>query len=271
MTATAERARRLPTLQGARNFRDLGGYRTAEGLRIRWGAVYRSGSLTYLTDAGRSQLSALGIRAVCDLRSVAERSREPTVSLGADVEALHWDYDFASVSLRGLLRSAAAPSVEAMRGSMTELYRRLPALFAEPYAAVFSQLAQGNLPLVFHCAAGKDRTGLAAALILTSLGASRQVVLDDYALTNTAIDLEATLFQHRAASIGVGDEHAHLSSVGSDVRAPLLEARPEYLQAALGQIEHDHGSVGGYLSHRLGVTEDMLQAIRGRLLVGDPQ
>jgi protein-tyrosine phosphatase len=265
MTA-AEPAQRLPSVAGARNFRDLGGYPTADGQFTRWGRVYRSGALTYLTDAGRTQLAALGVRTVCDFRSAAERRREPSGSVAGNVEFLHWDYDFASVSLRGMLREVAAPSAEDMRQSITKLYRRLPSLFAEPYAAMFGQLARGNMPLVFHCAAGKDRTGLAAALLLTSLGVPHRLVLEDYALTNTAIDLEATLFQHRGTSIGVGDEQAHLSTVSRDVRAPLLEARTEYLQSAFDQIQHDHGSIDGYLTGALRVTADMRKALRSHLL-----
>jgi protein-tyrosine phosphatase len=139
-------------------------------------------------------------------------------------------------------------------------------LFAQPYADLFRKLADGALPLVFHCAAGKDRTGIAAALILTSLGVPRDTVFDDYLLTDRAVDLEAALFQHRRTSIGVGDEHAHLRTIGREARAPLLEARPEYLDAAIEQIEGEYGSVEVYLRQRLGVTDEMLRSLHSHLL-----
>jgi len=258
----------MPPLQGGRNFRDLGGYPTGDGQIVRWGRLYRSGALTYLTATGRSQLATLRIQTICDLRATSERSRESGSGYAPNLRSLHWYYDFASVSLREILRGAGARSAEGMRASMLELYRRLPSLFVDPYAALFDQLAQGTLPLLFHCAAGKDRTGLAAGLILTGLGVPREVVLEDYVLTNTAIDLEATLFSQRNPSIGVGDGHAHLAAVNREVRAPLLQALPEYLQAAFAQVELDYGSVNGYLEGPLGVTDEMLRAIRRHLLEG---
>ena len=264
----AEDARRMPPLEGGRNFRDLGGYPTGDGQLVRWGHIFRSGALTYLTATGRLQLAALGIQTICDLRATSERNRESGSGQATNLRSLHWDYDFESVSLREILRRADARTADGMRASMLDLYRRLPSLFVAPYAALFDQLAQGALPLVFHCAAGKDRTGLAAGLILTGLGVSREVVLEDYALTNTAIDLEATLFQQRNASIGVGDGHVHLATVAPQVRAPLLQAHPEYLQAAFAQIELDYGSVNGYLAGPLGVKDEMLRAIRRHLLEG---
>jgi len=267
MTDGVERTRRLPCLEGGRNFRDLGGYRTADGRQLRWGRLYRSGALSYLTEADRAQLVLFGIRTVCDLRSSGERSREPTNWSAAGIESLHFDYDHPSVTLRGLLSEAGELNAEVMHRSMTQLYRRLPMLFAQPYAALFAKLAQGALPLVFHCAAGKDRTGIAAALILLSLGVSPQTVMDDYALTNTAVDLEAVLLARPRTSLGVGSARAHLSELAPEVRAPLIEARAQYLEAALQQIEHDHGSIARYLHERLGVSAAMLGEIRRQLLV----
>lgn len=257
---------RLILLEGGRNFRDLGGYATDDGRRVRWGRVYRSGVMSYFTDADRIRLDELGLRTLCDFRAPAERMREPTNWQSASAQFLHWDYDFRTVSLRAVLADVREFSPEVAHRCMTELYRRLPTLFAQPYADLFRKLADGALPLVFHCAAGKDRTGIAAALILTSLGVPRDTVFDDYLLTDRAVDLEAALFQHRRTSIGVGDEHAHLRTIGREARAPLLEARPEYLDAAIEQIEGEYGSVEVYLRQRLGVTDEMLRSLHSHLL-----
>src|SRR5512145_712402 len=91
---------RLLPLEGGRNFRDLGGYATRDGRRVRWGRVYRSGVMSYLTDADRTRLDALGLRTLCDFRAPGERKREPTNWWSPDVQLLHWDYDFRNVSLR---------------------------------------------------------------------------------------------------------------------------------------------------------------------------
>jgi len=257
--------RRLP-LQGGRNFRDVGGYATTDGRRVRWGRVYRSGAMTGLTQADRSELSAFGIRTICDFRSPSERRREPTHWDSSGSESLYWDYEHAGLSLRGLLLEAGELSAAAMRQAMLRLYRRLPLLFAAPYAALFGKLTAGAVPLLFHCAAGKDRTGVAAALILTSLGVPREAVIEDYTLTNSVIDLDATLTARPRTNIGLAIGNVHLSDISREVRAPLLEARAEYLAAAFGQIERDHGSVAGYVAGALGVTEAMLRELRRHLL-----
>jgi len=259
-------ARRQPALEGARNFRDLGGYRSLDGRRVRWGQLYRSGALADLTVAGQEQVAALGIRTALDFRSPAERRREPSPWDVGSVATLHWDYDFGDVSLRGILAASSDFSVAGMRAAMLELYRRLPDLFAAPYAGLFEQLAHGQLPLVFHCAAGKDRTGVAAALVLASLEIPHATIISDYTLTNTAIDLETVLARRWRNSIGVANDHAHLSQITPEVRRPLLEARPEYLQAALEQMQSAHGSLQGYLAERLGVSTEALREIRARLL-----
>jgi len=268
MNDTPQSTTRLPALEGGRNFRDLGGYRTSDGRQVRWGRLYRSGAMSYLTPADRTQLTLFGIRTVCDFRSSGERSREPTNWSSEAVESLHFDYDHSSVSLRGLLREAPELTAEVMHTSMTRLYRRLPSLLAAPYAALFAKLAQGAVPLVFHCAAGKDRTGIAAALVLLSLGVPRQTVMDDYVLTNTAVDLEAVLLARPRTSLGMGTERAHLSDLSREARAPLIEARLEYLEAALEQIELEHGSIGRYLQGPLGVSDSMLTQLRSHLLAG---
>jgi protein-tyrosine phosphatase len=264
----ASQPERLIAFEGGRNFRDLGGYRTNTGRVLRWGQLYRSGALNHLTDADRTRFAGLGIRTICDFRAPAERTRAATGWPAAGLETLGWDYDFASVSMRGVLRGATEISAESMQASMTRLYRTLPALFSTPYKDLCASLVQGRVPLVFHCAAGKDRTGLAAALILTALGVPRETVLEDYVLTNTSIDLEAALFTGTRPTIGVGTEHAYLTDVTREVRAPLLEARPGYLEAAFAQMEADHGSVAGYLSERLALTPRALELMRDHLLEG---
>lgn len=259
-------AERVVALQGGRNFRDLGGYETSDGRRLRWGRVYRSGVLSYLTDADRVHIRQLGIKVVCDLRTQRERDREPTRWPVADATQLHWDYDPRQTSLRGYLASTDALSYELVRGSMMSLYRNLPRLFTTAYAELFRQLASGGTPLVFHCSAGKDRTGLAAALILHSLGVPRHTIVADYDLTNQVVDLEEELFQRPRSSIGIGDDYSHLTRADAATRAPLLRAMPEYLGAALAQIESDHGSVDAYLQSQLGVTASLRQQLQQELL-----
>ena len=253
-------------MEGGRNFRDLGGYATADARQVRWGRLYRSGVMSYLTQADCARLDALQIRAVCDLRTQVERDREPTRWVGPGIDHLYWDYDRRHVRLRQYMNSAAELTSQSVREAMSQLYRSFPNTLAEQFSSLMQRIAAGALPLVFHCSAGKDRTGIAAALILSCLGVPRKRIIEDYLLSNTAVDLERELFTHRNGGIGVGDEYSYLCTVESGVRAPLLQALPEYLQSAFAQIEQEHGSVTGYLTTRLGLKPHVLRRVQAELL-----
>jgi len=262
---------RVIALEGGRNFRDLGGYAAGENRRVRWGRLYRSGSLSNVTPTGHAALRTRGIRVLCDFRTRRERERELVDWNGDGRVLLAWDYDPKLVSVRALLADAGVSahsglSPQLARRAMIELYRRLPTRLAGPYAALFERLAAGDLPLVFGCAAGKDRTGVAAALVLSCLGVPWEVIVGDYTLTNQVVDLEQALFQNPRRSVGLEDEHGQLARVDRDARAPFLEAHPEYLAAAFEQINHDHGSIEGYLCTRLGVDPAKSVRIREHLL-----
>ena len=122
---------RLLTLQGGRNFRDLGGYPTRDGRRVRWGRLYRSGVLAYLTQSDQEHLDTLGIRVVCDFRNAHERSREAVRWTRSDLEILSWDYDPTLVSLRGILGSEELTPATG-RSAMIRLYRALPSFSPHP-------------------------------------------------------------------------------------------------------------------------------------------
>jgi protein-tyrosine phosphatase len=260
---------RLVPLEGGRNFRDLGGYRTGDGRRVRWRVLFRSGVLSYLTAEDWRHLSGLGVRTVCDLRAPHERAREPVQPRPADVQWDEWDYDSRDVSLRSHLTAHAMLTPETARSSITALYRELPARFAAQFAGIFQRLVAGSTPLIINCSAGKDRTGVASALVLSSLGVVRDDVLADYVLTNEAVDLERELFTHPRSTVGVGGEHEHLTRLAPDVRVPLLAAHAEYLEAAYEQIDADYGSVTGFVRDCLGVSDIEVGGLRDRLLEPD--
>jgi protein-tyrosine phosphatase len=252
-------------LEGGRNFRDLGGYQTRDGRRVRWQKLYRSGVLAYLTQADLARLDAIGIRVVCDFRNAQERQREAVCWTRNGLEVLSWDYDHRVVSLRGILGPEELTPATG-RSAMLRLYQALPTFLTAPYSGLFARLAAGDLPLVFACAAGKDRTGLAAALVLESLGVQREVVLEDFALTEQAVDLERVLVQRPERGVGLDTDHSHVVAVSREARAPLLAADPAYLEAAFEAIGSAHGSLQRYLRERLGVSASDLEQMRGHLL-----
>jgi protein-tyrosine phosphatase len=249
--ATLERV--LP-LEGGRNFRDLGGYATQDGRRLRWGRLYRSGSMAALTEAAYAQLAELGVRVICDLRTTSERQENP-VDWRRVPNLSYWarDYELSFGDLRAVIASEL-PTAEAARAAMVTAYRQLPFEQAPAYGELFRRLADDEAPLVFNCSAGKDRTGVAAALILSALGVPEETVIEDYLLSNIAYDRHAS------------PTGARLAQIAPEVTDAILGVDASYIRAALVAIDAAHGSIAGYLEARLGVTEDALGRLKAQLL-----
>src|ERR1700730_3616639 len=174
--------RRLP-LDGARNFRDLGGYRTSDGQYVRWGLVYRSGYLADLTKADYEYLNSLGIRLVCDVRADGERMRSPTQWTGSSPEFLSVpigpdrDGTLTAEDLKRRVAAVNSPGDRPIAGYDFAIKN------AEQYGKILQRIVAGDLPAVEHCTSGKDRTGVFSAILLTALGVPRETVLQDYLLT----------------------------------------------------------------------------------------
>lgn len=256
---------RTIALQGQKNFRDLGGYKTADGRQqVRWGRLYRSGSLARLTDEDYTALARLGIATVVDLRSTTERTSEPTVWRAGEPELLAKAYTSkGEAALMGMLKAPDA-TPDTVRQAMIGFYRQMPDQFADQYSEIFHHLSAFNAPLLFHCTAGKDRTGLVSALILTVLGVPRDQVIADYVLTEKAGDFRGA--PSPAAPAGTKDPYDYMRSMQPDLIRPLMRADPAYLEAALDQIDKDYGSVQTYVNRKLGVSNAQIALLRSRLL-----
>jgi protein-tyrosine phosphatase len=243
---------RMIALGGSRNFRDLGGCTTLDGRRVRRGRLFRSGTLAYLTPAGQRGLAELGIRTICDLRTTRERLSEPSVALPTTIRTVSWDYELDHGAVMGAVR-VTSPKPEEVRGAITEFYRTAPEDFAERFAQIFDLLRTDQAPLVLHCTAGKDRTGVAAALLLTALGVSRTDVLADYVRSDQVTDFEL---------LRNGDSWRFLRDLPPQVRAPLFAAEPAYIEAMLERVHECHGSVEQYLRVRLNFHDHALAQLR---------
>lgn len=253
---------RVLALEGGRNFRDLGGYATADGRHVRWGTVYRSGAMHELTLADYDYLADLGIGVVCDFRSTEEREREPTAWAAGDVDYVAWDYALDMSGFGELF--AGEMSAERTRATMLAFYGDIAYQQADHYTVMFDRLAAGETPLAFNCSAGKDRTGMAAALLLTALGVPRETVLADYALSEQVVDYMADFRDEAAAD--PDSPYAFLAQLPAEVVAPLMRSDPAYLEAALARLEADHGSVMSFIQDELDVTDEELARIREGLL-----
>lgn len=260
----AERERVL-SFQGGCNFRDIGGYRTQHGSTTRWGKVYRAGVLTYFTSDDHAPLTNLQVRAICDLRRAEEREREPTRWPDATTHALSWDDGVVTPTVRGL--AAERPRTAAgMFDAMVALYRALPVWMGSRIAGMFDAIAKGHVPLVIHCAAGKDRTGVAVAVLLRSLGVPEETVIEDYLLTNTSGNFEEFIRSRHQAQLGVTDNHTPLLSMPEDMRRVLFSADAAFLQAAFEQIDQELGGVEAYLDKTVGVSAAVRERVRQELL-----
>jgi protein-tyrosine phosphatase len=260
-------ATRVLPLEGGRNFRDLGGYETADGRRVRWGRLFRSGAMARLTPSDYEYLSTLGIRVICDLRSRDERGDEPT-NWQADPSPRFVTWDAPVPEEQSPLIAALAAedaSQERVRKAMAELYRLLPYAYVDRYRDLFGVVASGDVPLAFHCSAGKDRAGVAAALLLTALGVPRETVVQDYAMSDKVVDYMALI--EAADPERVSDaSNAALLQLPRELLAPILWSDPLYIVSMFDELEANHGSVMAFIHDELGMPEEAVQELRDDLL-----
>jgi len=238
-------------LQGGSNFRDLGGYRAADGRRVRRGAVFRSAHLGALTDVDRANLGKLGVRTIVDLRGVSEAADTPHLidGLACRVVGAHIEPGVGA-KIRGAVADGSANPHLVMQ-FMTDHYRDYPRRCAPGFRTLFGTLSDGrHRPLVFHCTAGKDRTGFASALLLTLLGVPWETVMDDYLRTN---------------DLWLG----HLGrypELDIDTRAAIVEARTPYLEAAFEVVRTDYTSPEQFAERALGLDASALARLKAELL-----
>jgi protein-tyrosine phosphatase len=257
--------RRIP-LEGGPNFRDLGGYVTEDGRRVRWGQVFRSGALVDLTPADLETVDRLGISLVCDLRSDSEVEAEPDPDIGA--EALRLAVTDESTDVQAITDAVLAGDLDSISPDL--LLEGMPVIateFPESWSSLIERLSdEASRPTNVHCTAGKDRAGWASALVLRALGVPEETVMEDYLLSNDLLaeSNAATIAQVRtivAGVQGVPEDQVDMSNLEA-----LLDVRPEYLQAAFDAVDEQYGDFETYLTDGLGLSEETLTAFRDGLL-----
>lgn len=238
------------SFSGVKNFRDLGGYQTADGKSVRWGVLYRSDGLHKLTSADLRKLSQLNLNKIVDFRSAFEKEiqpdRLPEELLSRIVEIPILDN-----------------STQAFQGSRDELARNLKKIdavqfmthanieFASRFTSEMKQfinvlMSSNGRPVLFHCTAGKDRTGFAAAILLRTLGVPHDVVIEDYLLTNRYF---YSSYRWRLILLRVlrGRQFAN-------VVKNFMLAQTDFLAAAFEAIDRDHASFENYVCNGLELT-----------------
>jgi protein-tyrosine phosphatase len=245
-------------LEGCLNLRDVGGYETADGRHVRAGCVFRSDELHRLTDADLDAVAALGIRVVFDLRNVDERTARPN-RLPDDVELL----ERVTPSTAGPTPSTEEQIVRNELpvhddGEFAGVYVRLLGALAPELRIILERAVDAPMrPLLFHCAAGKDRTGIVTAVLLGLLGVPDDVILDDYELSTryfTARKLDT--LAATMAEYGVTEERLR----------PLLSARRPVLDALLEHVRDQWGGFDGYAREHVGLDDEFPERLRASLL-----
>lgn len=246
---------RVLALEGGQNFRDLGGYRTRDGRRVKWGLLYRSGAMDTLTATDFATLSRLGIVMVCDLRSAPERARQPVPWPKTFMPRIFaQDYVNDPGPLGAVLRNPKSTGAQAQT-AFAGLYAELPYRFAAQYRVMFRELVNGHAPLAFNCSGGKDRTGVAAALLLSALGVPRETVMQDFLLSNRTLDMKRLM---------AGDSSA--AAMGMRFRPEVVRAimgvDRRYLDAAFDAIERRSGALDTYYRKELGLSDSDLARLK---------
>jgi len=254
-TTEAEHPRFIP-MAGGRNFRDVGGYRTASGKTVRWGMMYRSGALGSLKPEGKMMLAGLHPAAIIDLRTSEERGRDADGWIAARPGYWSRNYSMSMGNLGSRFAKPGGVDAGAMREMMLSGYRSFPIEQASGYRELFAGLVAGKGPVVVNCSAGKDRTGIASALVLTALGVPYETVRQDFLLSNGAPGMETL----------AGGLSGPLGKLPPDVAAVILGVEPGYLDTAFATIRKDYGSVDAYLAKELGVGPRERAALRHRML-----
>ncbi|AOE87344.1 tyrosine-protein phosphatase [Pseudomonas sp. TCU-HL1] len=254
---------RLLPLQGAANVRDLGGYRTEDGRRVKWGLLYRGGALDKLTEHDQQHLQRLGLQRVVDLRSPAEIDDAPD-RLPPDLLArrIELPVTAGNLDIRDLTRRIHAGDLASL--DLQDILMEGNRSFVREHAGIFRDWLHGLLndqsaPVLFHCTAGKDRTGYAAAVLLLALGVPEATVMQDYMASNQYLAEKNLRIaeQVRQASGGRTDP-ALLQS--------LLGVEPRYLQAAFDAMREEQGSVDAYLRQTLGLDDATRAGLQERFL-----
>jgi protein-tyrosine phosphatase len=223
-------------LQGASNFRDLGGYATRDGRALRWRQIFRSNHLGHLTPADVDIVRGLGVKSAFDFRGVEERKGTDCAVEEIAVHSLPIEPTVVA-ALRARLQARALSSADALE-IMRESYRGYVRLNTHSFRELFARLVDDKTaPLVIHCTAGKDRTGFACALILHALGVPDQVIGEDYLLTNR--------FYRR-------DPNAS-PDLPADVQNAIGSVQASYLAAGFEAVRAEYGDLESYFRDGLGL------------------
>jgi protein-tyrosine phosphatase len=238
----------IPVLSGQHNFRDLGGIPAIDGRLIRRGLLFRSGDLHSITDEDIITLTHLGLAMIIDFRSPREYEKRPNREIPDVKEIMHLPIYDAPRDLAA--KYVEENNEEGLKQLLIYEYERIILHYTAEYHQFLYEVAHNpNVPLVFQCSAGKDRTGLATIFLLTALGVGKEEILNDYFHTN--IFAQA----HAREIIGILNSDGH----NGELMRPMLEVRKEYLDAAFLAIHERYGNLENFVFRELKAEPGLLR------------
>lgn len=229
----------LLPITGAYNVRDLGGYETKDHRHVKSGLLFRSGDLDKLTEEDIELLSAIPLKTIIDFREKDKLVSTPDKEIDSVTKSISLPINAGEIIEAKIDFTREIPLI------MIDAYKAIVRNYQDKFKIFFQILSeQANAPLLFHCSAGKDRTGIAAALILSALGVEKKTIMEDYMLTNECLK----------------GKYDFLMMIKPDLK-PLFVVMPEYLDAAFRVIDEEYGGMHTYLTKHLGVNIEQIQEI----------
>ena len=250
--------RRVP-LEGSVNFRDLGGYETVDGRRVKWGLVFRSDNLGRLTDRDVAYLQRMGIRLVCDFRTPAEAEKLPDrFPREGPAKYRHLPIRHGEFDPAGTFERIKKGDIEWMTEEfMIKGYIKNIETFAPVWSTLFNCLSdRSSRPMVFHCTGGKDRAGVCAALILLTLGVPEETVIMDHGLSNVYIAGVLEKIYARIRSDGIDPQQV----------SAYFTAPKNAIVTVIDHIRQTYGSAAGYLRKKAGIEQKIIDQLKNDLL-----
>lgn len=250
-------------LSGVANFRDIGGYQTSDGRTLKRHVIYRSGELSGATSHDQQILTSLHLRYEIDLRTDTERTESPSRwgKRPPEVISISVGMPRNSDPVRSL-NTAELGSASQARSYMQRTTAQLAIDGAADIGQVMRRLSEGDEPALIHCSAGKDRTGVTVAVLMTLLGVPRDQVDREYVKSNEAADQQL----ERAKAREQSGASIRITNFAPDVLRTMMGADASYLDAAFSAIDRQYGSFDAYTKNGLKITSQQIQALRARLL-----
>ena len=253
----SEEFRKL-SMDGSYNTRELGGYKTTDGKSVKWGVLFRSDKLSDISLEDQKYLKNLGIQRIVDFRSKAEKTEDPDkIPDGVAYIEMPIEVDGAMrTKIEAILKGEINRNV---KDFLIEANEEFIKNYSHIYSKFLKDLAKEQKPTMFHCTAGKDRAGFAAAITLIAIGVSKEDAINDYMKTN---EYTAKRIDEMISKI----ELMSLYQTDGELLRPLLGVEREYLEAAFKAAENEYGSIENYIRGGLNISEKEIQQLRSFLL-----